>query len=227
MLDLFLPRTCIHCSQRCVIDRAIALSNYLCETCLRIYRKYELKKCTELTYAPDDQELPSIYVRAPFRANELTQSLVHHLKYGEMPRLGIYLGREIASHLPGTALYDVVAAVPLHRTRLRERGYNQSYQIAKGIAQILQLPLLAHRHFKRIRPTKTQTKLSIAEREENIRGAFRIAERHYELVRDKRVLLVDDVMTTGATILNCAEALQQATPRSVECVVFAHALLDP
>ncbi len=103
--------------------------------------------------------------------------------------------------------YDFAVPVPLHKSRLRERTYNQSSYICRGIGEALNIQPI-EKCLKRTRYTRTQTKLSIDEREENVRNAFELNQKFSGLIRGKNIILVDDVITTGSTILECARVLK-------------------
>lgn len=136
------------------------------------------------------------------------QTLIHRLKYEDMPLIGIELGRYVAVALAGLmhAVPDaVVVPVPLHRAKLRERGYNQSDYIARGISNLTGLPVHA-RLLRRRRFTATQTRLNREERRANVRDAFEV---NRAITPHAAFILVDDVITTGATILECARVLRQ------------------
>jgi ComF family protein len=138
------------------------------------------------------------------------QALLHALKYGSADQLGLWLGEQMAGSV-GTQLppVDVITAVPLHRAKERERGYNQAAMIANGFARRTGSAFVPEL-LRRTRHTSTQTKLSIEQRRVNMAGAFEIAERHAGLIEGTTVLVVDDVITTGATIAACAQVLRRA-----------------
>lgn len=150
------------------------------------------------------------------------QLLIHHLKYAGMTSLGIelgeLLGEAVLRHAAGRA--DAIVPVPLHRVKLRERGYNQSAFIARGIAavtgqRIMSDPVL------RTRFTPSQTTLSVPQRRMNMPGAFTVPPRRRADVAGKFLLLVDDVITTGATLHACAAELKNAGARRVIACALA------
>lgn len=110
-------------------------------------------------------------------------------------------------------------AVPLHRSRLRLRGFNQAYEIARQLAKLGACRLLTD-GLLRHRPTARQTSLSKAQRVKNVRGAFTVIEK---TTWPEHIILVDDVMTTGNTLAACARALKKAGVKRVDCLVFARA----
>jgi len=146
------------------------------------------------------------------------QSIIHHFKYSGMARLAESFGRSMRDLLP--AEIDAIIPVPLHRTRLAERGYNQAEALANGLARNSGAKILPA--IKRTRPTPTQTNLTIPQRIENVRGAFALT-RHADALPGKHVLIVDDVMTTGSTLAAVAETLLTAQPRAISTLTLAAA----
>ena len=113
---------------------------------------------------------------------------------------------------------DLVIPVPLHRTRLRHRGFNQALVLAHGVSERFSVPLL-YDNLARLRSTLPQVELSGTARAENVKGAFGLI-RPSE-VREKRVLLIDDVFTTGATMNECAKTLKEAGAAAVTVFTLA------
>ncbi len=144
-----------------------------------------------------------------FEEKGTLQLLIHQLKYSGMRGVGEELGKEVGrllqASLPGVH-FDGVVPVPLHRVKQRERGYNQSVCIAQGIRSVTGIPV-AGSILLRGRYTETQTKLDAEQRKENVRDAFILAPGRKSAIRGKTYLLVDDVITTGATIVSCARVL--------------------
>ncbi|NOX38284.1 MAG: ComF family protein [Calditrichaeota bacterium] len=140
------------------------------------------------------------------------RKLIHSVKYDHRPRLGAQIGEWVARqlvvndaiHIPEPAL---LVAVPLHSVRVKERGYNQSECIARGISRILQLPWRSDL-LKRIRYTRSQTRLNRSQRRQNVANAFTLSSPDLNAFRS--VVLVDDLVTTGATMNECARTLKQA-----------------
>jgi ComF family protein len=133
--------------------------------------------------------------------------IVHALKYGERPGLARALGGEMARALPRGYRPDLVLEVPLHRTRRRERGYNQAAMLADALADALGAPRLEGA-LTRARPTRAQARLGPAERRANLTGAFRVGRPG--ALAGRSVLIVDDVITTGATLEACLAPLLAA-----------------
>jgi competence protein ComFC len=146
---------------------------------------------------------------------EIVEKLIHLVKYESRQKLGRIIGG-IASQclereLP-LLMADLVVPVPLHRYRQRERGFNQSKIYASQISERTGIQML-DRGIRRHRNTRTQTLLSVSERQNNVRNAFHVTNP--ELLMDQTILLVDDVITSGATINNCAKACMEAGAKSV------------
>jgi ComF family protein len=135
------------------------------------------------------------------------RKLIHKLKYNGIKELGFELGRIYGLSLKNSGFIsdlDVIIPVPLHPSKLRERGFNQSEYISKGIAEVTGLQLDI-KTLIRIRASDTQTKRSRYERWMNVEGIFAVTDS--ESIRGKHILLVDDVITTGSTIDACTSEL--------------------
>ncbi len=159
--------------------------------------------------------------RAAVRFDDVARDLVHALKYGDrldlaptMARWMATAGREILADA------DALIPVPLHWRRLWTRRFNQSATIAKQISALSGVPL-AHGGLKRVKATAQQVGLSRPERALNVQGAFRVPPDGKAEVAGRRVILVDDVLTSGATVDACARALLRAGAASVDVLVFA------
>ena len=160
------------------------------------------------------------------------RAVILQLKFRHRERLGTRLGSLLAAPwnsivVPADSGETLVVPVPLHSGRLRERGYNQSELLSRGLVQALSrsrqtpAPRIDCGILRKTRDTLPQTGLSIAARHENVRGAFAVASP--ERVRERAVVLVDDVMTTGATLSACALALKKAGARQVLALTLARA----
>jgi ComF family protein len=161
------------------------------ETALRFAGRVPFEKATSLAYFTDDG---------------LLQHLLHGLKYRGQIENGKYLGARLAAALKDGGWLngiDAVMPVPLHASRQQERGYNQSAIIAKAMGLITDEVSLM-----RVRKTESQTTKTRAERADNMQGAFKLADNNN--LSGKHILILDDVLTTGATIEACANVLQTA-----------------
>ncbi len=140
-----------------------------------------------------------------FRKGTKVQHLIHHLKYKGQTDLGFKLGSMIGERLFQTCQKpDLIIPVPLHQKKESSRGYNQSKCIADGIAKVLQLPVDTRLLTRQVN-TDTQTKRNRYNRFENMKTVFQVHQPQY--LKNKHVLLVDDVITTGATLEACGKLL--------------------
>ncbi|HKV62885.1 MAG TPA: ComF family protein [Candidatus Acidoferrum sp.] len=149
------------------------------------------------------------------------------LKFEQIEPLGTWFAERLAELVktePDALAADVVVPVPLHRQRERERGYNQAALLSRSLAKRLRLPHKAVL-LTRLRARADKHLLSLEERWESVRGAF--ATRPGSQVDNLRVLLVDDVLTTGATLDACARAFRDAGAKSVVAVTVARAIRNP
>jgi ComF family protein len=165
-------------------------------------------------------------VRAAVRSDEISRALVHALKYGDRldlaPMMGRWIsraGREILAEA------DSLVPVPLHWRRLWTRRFNQSAMLAASVSAAKGVPMVTTA-LKRVKATAQQVGLSRSERATNVQGAFRVAEQGKAAVAGRRLVVVDDVLTSGATVEGCARALLRAGARQVDVLVFAR-VADP
>jgi competence protein ComFC len=224
--SLFMPALCLHCRK----DRWGATP--LCLTCLRRADPLRPSVCGAPGF-PDragsdvearekaDEDSPIASMEFLFRMGPQLSTLIHGFKYRHMRR-NIRFLCEYLRYRPDlrewARNFDVMAPVPIHSVRRRERGYNQAAEIALDASLHLGLPVLQDA-LRRVRATTSQTKLNRQERGKNLDNAF--ACGNPGSVRGKRVLLVDDVYTTGATVGRCAELLAQAGAASVGVLALA------
>jgi ComF family protein len=164
--------------------------------------------------------------RAAVRFDEISRALVHALKYGDRldlaPMMGRWIsraGREILAEA------DALVPVPLHWRRQWMRRFNQSAMLAAAISAESGLPIAAGA-LKRVKATAQQVGLSRSERATNVQGAFKVPEEGKAAVFGRRLILVDDVLTSGATVDVCARALNRAGAANVDVLVFAR-VADP
>jgi ComF family protein len=159
--------------------------------------------------------------RAAVRYDDIARALVHAYKYGDRldlaPLIGGWMaraGRELLADADG------LVPVPLHWRRLWARRFNQSAALAAAIAAIGKVPVV-HGALRRVRATVQQVGLSKAQRADNVQGAFRVAADAKAEVAGRRLVLIDDVLTSGATVDTCARALLRAGAAHVDVLVFA------
>jgi ComF family protein len=159
--------------------------------------------------------------RAAVRFGEISQTLVHGLKYADRldlaPTMGAWManaGRELLKDA------NVLIPVPLHWRRQWARRFNQSALLCEVIAKSSGVPV-AHGALRRVKATPQQVGLTQSERASNVQGAFRVAPTEKAVVAGRRIVLVDDVLTTGATVDACARTLLRAGAEQVDVLVFA------
>lgn len=209
-LDVLMPRCCPVCKRTLGADDA-----FLCPRCLDRLPRTRLEgvklNATEQLFAG---QVPVEHATAYFyyEKTDPYAAILHDIKYHNMPQLGTWLARRAAGDLMASGILngiDCVVPVPMHKSKIAQRGYNQSERIARGLAEALQVPVTEA--LCATRQHDTQTRKSAHERWLNSQGLY--VMRHDADVRGRHVLLVDDVVTTGATLLVCARALHQAGAR--------------
>ncbi len=149
------------------------------------------------------------------------QNLIHQFKYRKNKEIGVYLGKLYAIDLQETNWIkdvDLIIPIPLHHSKLKVRGFNQSEEFANGLSHILDVPVCTN-NLIRVRKSETQTLKSRYKRWENVSGIFELTT--IEEIYNKHILLVDDVITTGATIEAAAEELLRASGVKVSVVALA------
>ncbi|MEO7165521.1 MAG: phosphoribosyltransferase family protein [Spartobacteria bacterium] len=156
-----------------------------------------------------------------YRSRGVVRKVMLDFKYGRQIHLRHLLGGWLAEVLHDPRLagrrFDLIVPVPLHPARKRERGFNQAALLARELKRRSRIPL--GDVLQRTRYTTTQTQFDRSERMENLKGAFRLRQR--SSVQDLRMLLVDDVLTTGSTLSECASVLKQAGALSVHAATVA------
>jgi competence protein ComFC len=228
--SLFYPATCVVCSGD--VERP----EYLCESCRdkapRITPPF-CTKCSEPFFGAITQTFSCANCEhrildfdsaiASYRSRGLVRDLVHAFKYGRQRHLRHPLAEWLGETMNDPRLrgrrFDMIVPVPLHPARERERGFNQATLLAELFARRAAVPLRPV--LERIRYTRTQTAYDRAERMENLRDAFRL--RKNLNVRELHVLLIDDVLTTGSTLSECARVLKKAGAVSVYAATAARA----
>jgi ComF family protein len=226
-LDIALPTLCVACREP--VD-----GEGVCATCWAKLSFIAPPYCPRLgipfVYDPGPELLsmeaianPPAYARAraAVRYDEVARTLVHALKYQDRTDLAPAMGRWMAR--AGRELLreaDALIPVPLHWRRAWHRRYNQSGALARAIERQSGVKL-ASEALRRVRPTEQQIGLSRSQRATNVQGAFKVAPERSADIQGRRLILVDDVLTSGATVDACARALLRAKALSVDVLVFA------
>jgi len=224
--DWLLPRLCPACGGRAGARRELCPG---CEKNLPVVQ-HACPRCAILFEHPDThgecgacQKHPPAFAHtvALYRYAPPVDHFIRELKFHQQLGLARLLGDQLARRcLTETPRPDLIIPVPLHRARLRERGYNQALEIARPLAHAFGVPL-DFRSLLRVRATAPQTGMTVKARRKNLRGAF--ALRNGAAVQDMHVALVDDVMTTGSTVQAAATCLRAAGAAEVDVWVIARA----
>lgn len=207
-VSLFYPSYCLACSQSLVKGEEIVCTGCLLDMPKTNYHKADKNPLLErlLLRMP----LKQAFAYYHFKKGSKVQELLHALKYHNHPEIGVKIGRVMGYELVKEGFentFDIIVPVPLHPSRRRMRGYNQSEELAKGLSEILKIPYTENFVKRRIK-TQTQTRKTKLNRWQNVRDVFEMKDQGD--VKGKRVLLVDDVVTTGATLEACANPLLEA-----------------
>jgi ComF family protein len=204
LLQLIYPPVCSVCGKQLTSDSPV---RNVCQQCLSSLQKVSADFIRgKILDRLSASYLDELYILFEFDNN--LQEIIHQIKYRKMDRLAYHFGIYCQRYLP-PQLFNreaLVLPVPLHLSREKERGYNQSYHIAKGLFQDRLAPVERDLFIRRLN-TKSQTTLDRQERHENVQNAFEI--RQPEKILGKTVIIVDDVVTTGATINECARVLKE------------------
>ncbi|MBM3550508.1 MAG: ComF family protein [Alphaproteobacteria bacterium] len=233
LLDLVYPPSCLVCR------RAVAAHGAICAECWREIAFIERPYCERLG-TPFERDLaqpglisleaaanPPAFGRARAVArydSDKARALAHRLKYYDRLELAEPIGRWMAR--AGAELLadaDVIVPIPLHRLRLLARRFNQSAALAQAISRECAVPA-EMTALLRVKPTAPQVGLTRAQRAANLSGAFRVAPERADAVFGRNVMLVDDVLTTGATANAATRALLRAGAARVDLLVFARAV---
>ncbi len=242
LLSLFYPRTCPMCDEYIGEgEPGKEIPNgSLCPQCLAELPRTEQAEIRENLTEMALTRTNSLFVRDPgqqmvrvkkamhleraaaflfFDKEDPIRDVVHIMKYKDRPEIGYQLGRQAAMEMQYADFFDqidVIVPMPLHPSRMGERGYNQSEYIARGISEVTGIPVDTT-HVTRIKNTPQQAKQRGRDRKDNVEGAF--AVNHPEQMYHKHILLVDDLMTTGETAKSCLRAMKRF--RGAKFSVFA------
>lgn len=218
LAHLFFPHLCTGCG-----SDALPKDHQLCIDCLSRLPETGFEN---ITGNPVEK---AFYGRLPvhaataflyFSKHALVQHLLHQLKYRGNPGIGEYLGGLMGTRLKHTqrfAAVDALVPVPLNASRLKKRGYNQAEAICNGLSGAMNIPVISNA-LVRNRFSETQTRKSRTERWENMKEIFCLQQP--ELLAGKNVLLVDDVVTTGATLEACGRELLPVCNINIACLAY-------
>ena len=219
ILDLISPRQCVVCG-----NRLTPTERSICSVCLRHLPR------TTYQFTPDDNPMAQLFwhltpiERAAaliyYEPHSEMARIVYQLKYGQRPDIGEDMGRLMAVEMEFARYFediDALLPVPLARKRLRQRGYNQSERLAEGIRQKTGLPVITRavgrKHF-----LQSQTQLSRHERQENVQDIFEL--RDERPLKGRHLLLIDDICTTGATLIALVDAIKHVEGIRLSVLTF-------
>jgi competence protein ComFC len=210
-IDFVYPPFCFLCDKKLESESLL-----LCKDCWN--KQPKMKE----TYLPAEK-MP--YIPGPvkwmvgsfacFQYSEITQEFIHFFKYKKFEELSFSFAAELAKVLDKSSthdLFDLLVPIPLHKNRLKERGFNQSELLAKALSEQTRIPVNKN-SLVRIRYTQPQAKMSRKERIKNVKGAFQL--KGSLEIKNKTILLVDDVLTTGSTMNECAKILKSGGAHKV------------
>ena len=209
LLDLISPRLCVVCGHRLTVTEEI-----ICARC-----NFHLPRTGFQHNAYENDMAKLFWGQIPierataffyYEAHAETANILYELKYKDHPEIGEIFGRMFAAEIKSAGFFDEIdgiVPVPLAKKRQRQRGYNQSEEIAQGISEITGLPIYK-KVVKRISFKGSQTNKGRWDRQENVERVFDLIDA--EAVSNKHLLLIDDVVTTGATCIACAKVLCQS-----------------
>ena len=222
LLDLISPRLCVVCGQRLTVSEETICSKcnlhlprtgfqqdpYENEMAKLFWHQIPIERATALFY---------------YEAHSETANILYELKYKSHPEIGVVMGRMMAKELQPFGFFDEIdgiVPVPLAKKRLRQRGYNQSLEIARGISEMTGLPIY-NKVVRRNAFEGSQTSKGRWERNENVEGVFELKDA--TAIQGKHILIVDDVVTTGATVIACAQELCKAGSIKVSVLALGFA----
>ncbi|MCP5064571.1 MAG: ComF family protein [Ignavibacteriae bacterium] len=218
LFDFFLPRLCASCNTKLLLNEKT-----ICNKCIdRLELAKEQRIKNEFARKFEDEKIISDFVSLyVFKTDSEIQNIIHSFKYNQQYQIGIFLGEQIVKHLAKKIISwnaDLVIPIPLHNLRKAKRGFNQAGTIAKSIGVNLDIAVRTD-IIKRNRFTQTQTKLTLEERKENISEAFSLRKKN--IIKNKNIILVDDVITTGATITECSKLLIDSGAKNIYALSVA------
>ena len=223
-LDLLFPRKCIVCDE---IFEFKNRDRYLCDDCRDLFEIIKSRRCKKCSRPIDSGNLCSICNSeisffdlnySFFEYGGIVPEVIYKFKFRNHPAVGTGLGKIMAENLDLNLInnnFDFIIPVPIHKLRMKKRGFNQAEILAHEISKKISLPTRTD-ILKRVKNTKAQWRLNAHERENNLKNAF-VAKK----IKDKNVILVDDIFTTGSTINKCSEVLKSAGANYVLSLTFA------
>ena len=221
LINLLFPKQCLHCKQN--IDQ-----DFICDECFKTIKFTNdylyPTSCQCYLRLQKDIKIKFGMSMCLFHKKTAIQTLIHELKYDNKPKIGIWLGKlcgEKLIHYHFDQDFDFVIPIPLHKKRLQMRGYNQSAMFAKGISETVDKPVYED-IIIRTKNTQTQTTQQRDQRFENVKDVFEVIKP--EKIKNASILLVDDIITTGATLISCSKEILKFNPKNLSIITIATAI---
>ncbi len=216
VLDFFYPPVCHVCRQP--LGNATQLVCSRCWSGLPQYGEFR----TQIPASKRHIDTIIVGLLGEGDPDDPLNEIIHQLKYDRRTAhaqgLAHRLGGLLATY-PWMKRIDIIVPVPLHRSRIRSRGYNQSQLLADELGNLFGVPVVS-KVLVRTRATQSQTRLTAQERQQNVKGAFKVPDP--DVIVNRRILLVDDVVTTGCTLNECAKTLKKAGAREIQGAAAVH-----
>jgi len=215
-LSLLYPKVCINCN--CGLTKK---EEHLCLTCELSLPKsqYLANKAELLKKFAFQRKVIGAYAYLDFIKDGIVQKLIHGLKYQGKQSLGVWLGQRFGKEMMNrVGQIDLIVPIPLHASRMRTRGYNQSDRIAEGLGETMEIPVDTQTII-RAKETTTQTRKDKLNRWKNIHSVFDVLDP--DQVYQKNILVVDDVITTGATLGTFCDEVAKYEPTSLTIAALA------
>lgn len=207
--DILFPVRCPYC------ETVIHKTEYACEDC-----KKKFPSPAIIRYAVGGYKCTS-----PFPYDGIFKKAVKRFKFGNKggyaKQLAFPMVQSILESYPGVD-FDLITCVPMHKKRLAQRGYNQAELLARECAKIMNIPYCDT--LEKFKENREQHSIKASERAKNVKGVYRIIDK--ELVCDKNILIIDDIITTGHTLGECAKILMKKGCKSAECAVLCSVIMS-
>lgn len=218
LIDLIFPRTCVVCG-----ELLSPQEKDICINCLSTLPKIEkihLDEIEKSFWGKVEIERATSFMY--YHKNSPYNNLIHRLKYKNRPDTGERLAFLAAKEIAESGFFDDIDAIvplPLSKRKMRQRGYNQCDYIAKGLSRATGIPVIKNA-VKRLKSNETQTHKNRDERWQNVEGIFALSDA--TLLKGKHILLIDDILTTGATLASCAKSIQEGCQCKISIFTLAY-----
>jgi len=219
ILDLVYPVVCLNCGRSLVINESIICSFCGLKLPFTNFHRDSENEMMKALWGRVEIDFATAYLY--FRKEGITQKILHQIKYKGKNDFGVNLGRGFGNHLRNTPFIsgtDFLIPVPLHDSKLKSRGYNQSALICEGLSLALNIPVIQN-NLVRVSFTDTQTRKGRFERWLNVSQKFELTDP--KMFEGKRILIIDDVFTTGATIEACCQVFKEINGISIGIATLA------